>query len=70
MENIKIFACNSLEKLTNEIRKCLVLPLGQKDSFKFKNDNTFVQLKKTVRNQDIHSSNEGKPLGDLFIYDK
>lgn len=53
MERIKIFACNSAEEFTKEICDCLGLPLGKKDSFKFQNDNNFVQLLETVRDQDV-----------------
>ena len=53
MKDIKIFACNSAEEFTKEICDCLNLPLGEKDSFKFQNDNNFVQLKETVRDQDL-----------------
>ena len=54
MEKIKIFACNSAEKFTKEVCECLGLPLGERDSFKFKNDNNFVQLKETVRDYDVY----------------
>ena len=54
MENIKIFACRSAEKFTKEICDYLNLPVGQMDILKFKNDNTFVQIKETVRDQDIY----------------
>ena len=54
MNKIKIFACNSAEKFTKEICDCLGLPMGQKESFKFKNDNNFVQLKETVRDYDVY----------------
>ena len=53
MENIKIFACNSAEKFTQEICDTLGLPMGKKESFKFANDNNFVQLLETVRDQDV-----------------
>ena len=53
MERIKIFACNSAEKFTKEICDCLGLPMGKKESFKFQNDNNFVQLLETVRDQDV-----------------
>lgn len=53
MDKIKIFACNSAEKFTQEICNCLGLSMGQKDSFKFKNDNNFVQFKETVRGYDV-----------------
>lgn len=54
MEDIKIFACNSAEAFTKEICDNLGLPMGKKDSFKFANDNTFVQLKETVREKDVY----------------
>ena len=54
MENIKIFACKSAENFTKEICDYLNLPVGQMDILKFKNDNTFVQIKETVREQDVY----------------
>lgn len=54
MENIKIFACKSAEKFTKEICDCLDLPMGQINSIKFKNDNNFVQILETVREQDVY----------------
>ena len=54
MENIKIFACRSAENFTKEICDYLNLPMGQMDIMKFKNDNTFVQIKETVREQDVY----------------
>ena len=54
MENIKIFACKSAENFTKEICDYLNLPVGEMDILKFKNDNTFVQIKETVREQDVY----------------
>lgn len=54
MNNIKVFACNSAEDFTKEICESLGIPLGKKDSFKFQNDNNFVQLLETVRDQDVY----------------
>lgn len=54
MENIKIFACKSAEKFTKEICDYLELPMGEIESFKFKNDNNFVQIKETVREKDVY----------------
>lgn len=55
MENIKIFACSKeAEGFTKEICESLSLPLGKIETMKFKNDNTFVQLKETVRDQDVY----------------
>ena len=53
MKDIKIFACNSAVPFAEEVCKCLNLPLGQMNSFKFKNDNNFVQFLESVREQDI-----------------
>ena len=53
MQNIKIFSCPTAENFTKEICKNLNLPLGKIDAFKFKNDNNFVQLLETVREQDV-----------------
>ncbi|MCI9287697.1 MAG: ribose-phosphate pyrophosphokinase [Clostridia bacterium] len=55
MENIKIFTCSkSAENFTKEICDCLDLPMGQINSIKFKNDNNFVQVLETVREQDVY----------------
>lgn len=55
MERIKIFACSkSAEKFTKEICDTLGLPMGQRESFKFQNDNNFVQLLETVREHDVY----------------
>ena len=54
MENIKIFACKSAEKFTKEICDYLKIPVGKMEILKFKNDNTFVQIKESVREQDIY----------------
>lgn len=54
MENIKIFACKSAENFTKEICDCLDLPMGKINSIKFKNDNNFVQILETVREQDVY----------------
>ncbi|MCI8833207.1 MAG: ribose-phosphate diphosphokinase [Clostridia bacterium] len=55
MENIKIFACSKeAERFTKEICDSLDLSLGKIETMKFKNDNTFVQLGETVRDQDVY----------------
>lgn len=54
MENIKIFACKTAEKFTKDVCDCLGLEPGKMDSFKFKNDNNFVQYLETVREQDVY----------------
>lgn len=53
MENIKVFACRTAEKFTKEVCDYLGIEPGKIESFKFKNDNNFVQFLETVREQDI-----------------
>ena len=54
MENIKIFACKSAENFTKEICDYLGIEMGKINSMKFKNDNNFVQILETVREQDVY----------------
>ena len=54
MKNFKIFACNSAESFTKEICDSLGVEMGKKESIKFANDNNFVQLLETVRDQDVY----------------
>ena len=54
MKDIKIFACNSAEKFTENVCEYLGIQMGKKDYFKFANDNSFVQLKESVRGKDVY----------------
>jgi len=54
MENIKIFAHESAKDFAGEICDYLKLPMGKMDVMKFKNDNTFIQILETVRDQDVY----------------
>ena len=55
MENIKIFACSDeAENFTKEVCDYLNLPVGKINRMKFKNDNNFVQVLETVREQDVY----------------
>ena len=54
MNNIKIFACKTAESFTQEICDHLKLEMGKINSMKFKNDNNFVQILETVREQDVY----------------
>lgn len=53
MNNLKIFACNSAEAFAKEVCSHIGIPLGKKEAFKFKNDNTFVKILETVRDDDV-----------------
>lgn len=62
MENIKIFACSKYaEPFTKEICDYLNLPMGEINRMKFKNDNNFVQLLETVREQDVYLVQSNTP---------
>jgi len=61
MENIKVFACNSAEGFAENVCKNLGIEVGKRDSFKFANDNSFVQLKETVRGKDVYIVQTTKP---------
>ncbi len=61
MKNIKIFACNTAEDFTKEICDYLKLDMGKISFMKFKNDNTFVQVLETVRDQDVYLVQTMKP---------
>ena len=54
MENIKIFACRTAEPFAQEICKYLRIEMGKINTQKFKNDNTFIQIGETVREQDVY----------------
>lgn len=53
MNNLKIFACNSAEDFAGQVCKHIGIQLGKKEAFKFKNDNTFVKILETVRDDDV-----------------
>ncbi|MCI8444447.1 MAG: ribose-phosphate pyrophosphokinase [Clostridia bacterium] len=72
VKNIKIFACKTAEKFTKEICDCLGIEPGKMNSIKFKNDNNFVQILETVREQDVYIVQTVQPpinerMMELFI---
>jgi len=54
MKEIKVFACNTAEEFTNEVCDCLGIKAGKVESYKFKNDNNFVQYCESIRDKDIY----------------
>ena len=54
MNNLKVFACTTAESFAQDVCKELGIHLGQKEAFKFKNDNTFVKILETVREDDVY----------------
>lgn len=54
MNKIKIFACPTAENFTKEICDYLGIEIGKIKHQKFKNDNNFVQILETVRENDVY----------------
>ncbi len=54
MNNIKIFACPTAEDFTKEVCDFLGLEPSKIENYKFKNDNNFVKIGETVREQDVY----------------
>ncbi len=61
MRDIKIFGCPTAQDFTNEICDYLNLKQSKMNVMKFKNDNTFVQILETVRDQDVYIVQTTKP---------
>lgn len=54
MENLKVFSCSdSAEQFTQEVCNYLKIQKGQVARKKFMNDNNFVQILESVRDQDV-----------------
>src|SRR4051794_13543506 len=52
-DQLTIFSGNSNRALTEEMCRYLGLPRGRAEVFKFSNDNTFVRIGESVREQDV-----------------
>lgn len=61
MNNVKIFACPTAEKFAKEVCDCLNLKMGKINHTKFKNDNNFVQILETVRQNDVYIIQTSEP---------
>lgn len=61
MKDIKIFACPTAEEFTQEICENLKLEMGKINYQKFSNDNNFVQVLETVREQDVYIVQTTRP---------
>lgn len=53
VKGIKVFAGNSNKPLAQEICDCLGIPLGEVDISSFSNENISVQIKESVREEDV-----------------
>ncbi len=61
MKGIKLFACPTAEKFTQEICDHLNVPMGKASYQKFSNDNNFVQILESVRGQDVYVVQTSQP---------
>jgi ribose-phosphate pyrophosphokinase len=52
-EQIQVFSGNSNPRLVEEICEYLSIPVGRAEVFKFSNDNTFVRIGNSVRQDDV-----------------
>jgi ribose-phosphate pyrophosphokinase len=52
-DQLSIFAGNSNPELAGEISAYVGIPLGRAEVFKFSNDNTFVRINESVRENDV-----------------
>jgi len=53
LEQLKVFSGSSNKLLAEEICECLGIPLGKVQISKFSNENTYVQILESVREEDI-----------------
>ena len=52
-DQLTVFSGNSNIELTQEICRYVGIPMGRADVFKFSNDNTFVRINESVRENDV-----------------
>ena len=52
-DQLSVFSGNSNIELTQEICQYVGIPMGRADVFKFSNDNTFVRINESVRENDV-----------------
>ncbi len=52
-DQLSVFSGNSNIELTQEICRYVGIPVGRAEVFKFSNDNTFVRIKESVRENDV-----------------
>ena len=67
MNKLKVFACNSAEDFAQKVCNQIGVELGKKEAFKFKNDNTFVKILETVREDDVFVFQTTQPPVDERI---
>jgi ribose-phosphate pyrophosphokinase len=53
VDELKVFTGNAHRQLAEDVCRYLDIPLGQAETFKFTNDNTFVRIQENVRQRDV-----------------
>ena len=53
LEELKVFTGNAHPQLARDVCDYLGIPLGQSETFKFANDNTFVRIGENIRERDV-----------------
>jgi ribose-phosphate pyrophosphokinase len=67
-DQLTVFAGNSNPELAEEICAHIGIPLGRADVFKFSNDNTFVRIKESVRENDVFVVQSfSNPINDAIM---
>lgn len=67
-DQISVFSGNSNPVLTDEICRYLGIPRGRAEVFKFSNDNTFVRIQSSVRQDDAYVVQSfTKPVNDAVM---
>lgn len=65
---IKLYAGSASKNLGVEVANCLGLPLGEQNVQKFTNENIFVQLQSSVREQDVYFiQSHASPVNDNIV---
>ena len=50
---LKVFSGNAHPQLAQDVCEYLGIPLGDSETFKFANDNTFVRIRENIRERDV-----------------
>jgi len=67
-DQLSVFTGNSNPELAHEICAYIGIPLGRADVFKFSNDNTFVRIKESVRENDVFVVQSfSNPINDAIM---
>ncbi len=67
-QNLKVFAGSASEVLAQEICDYIGIPLGDSETSKFENDNTWVTIDESVREKDVFIVQTScKPVNDGFM---